>query len=118
MPVVVEAREGVSGGLRIPGAVGGLFDCDPGAPSDAAFSKAVVPRTARLKDCEFRDKVPRALLRSSSRDIVAPAGGAAGAAWVSVRDSEFNKETYKHKMSPTKHNLSEKKFNSATLKSI
>ena len=81
MPVVVE---GVSGGFLDPGAVGGLFRCVLGVPSDAAFSNAVVPRTARLKDCEFRDNVPRALLHSSFREMVALG---VGAATVSVCDS-------------------------------
>jgi hypothetical protein len=77
----------VAGGLlRTPGAVGGL---DPGAPIDAAFSNAVVPRTARLNDCEFRDNAPRALLRSSSREILAP--GAATP--LSVRSSETKTST-------------------------
>jgi hypothetical protein len=71
MPVMVEA--GVKGGFLLPvcGAVGGFRLA---APKDCAFSNAIVPRAARLNDCEFRDNVPRALVSESSREIVPPTG--------------------------------------------
>lgn len=59
----------------------------PPAPSDSALSNAVTPRAARLKDCELRDSVPRALLSESSREIVVPGGGGetVAAGWDSSR---------------------------------
>lgn len=47
-------------------------NCPPAAPNDSALSNATTPRAARLNDCEFRDRAPRALLLTFSRDIIAP----------------------------------------------
>lgn len=72
MPVV---EAGVKGGFLVAVGVGGLGNCTPAAPKECAFSNAVTPRAARLKDCEFRDNVPRALLSESSLEIAATTGG-------------------------------------------
>lgn len=47
----------------------------------APFSYASTPRAARLKEREFRDRVPRALFRSSSRDVRAPGIGIELVGW-------------------------------------
>lgn len=82
MPVVAGA--GVKGGFLVPlcGAVGGFRFA---APNDCAFSKAVVPRAARLNDCEFRDNVPRALVSESSREIAPPTGAVLAAVSLASR---------------------------------
>lgn len=63
MPVV---DDGGNGSFRLQ------MGIPPGTPADSALSSATTPLAACLNVCESRDRVPRALLRSSSREIVAP----------------------------------------------